>query len=182
MSETSNVKTPIDATSLHKIQYGVYVITTAFAGKINGQIATTLFQVTNTPIKVALCLSNNTYTYELLKQSGVFAASILDQSTPMKFIGNFGFRCGRDFDKFCDVKYREGLTGCPLVTEHTLVTLEASVIQTLDVGTHTLFVGELKSAEKINEGVALTYEYYHTVVKGKSPENAPTYIKPTTNQ
>jgi ferric-chelate reductase [NAD(P)H] len=168
----------IDPTCLYKIQYGMYVITTVWENKINGQIATTLFQVANQPIQVAICLSNNTYTCELMKKSLVFGAAILEQDTPMKFIGNFGYRCGRSFDKFCSIKYETNLTNCPLILDNSLVILEGKINTTLNIGSHSIFVGELTSAKKIKDGIAMTYEYYHTVIKGKSPENAPTYLKP----
>jgi len=166
----------IDQTCLHKIQYGMYVISTKFDNKLNGQIATTLFQVTNSPIKIAICLSKKTFTHELILKSNIFSASILEQETPMKFIGSFGFRCGKDCDKFCNINFATDLTGCPLILDHSLVIMESEVIQQLDVGTHTLFIGVVKSAKKIKDGIAMTYEYYHNVIKGKSPENAPTYI------
>ena len=167
----------IELDCLYKIQYGMYIISTKFGNKLNGQIATTLFQVTNNPIKIAICLSKNTFTHELIQKSQVFSASILEQETPMKFIGTFGFRCGKDCDKFCNINYATELTGCPLILDHSIVIMEAEVVQQLDVGTHTLFIGELKSSKKIKDGIAMTYEYYHDVIKGKSPENAPTYRK-----
>lgn len=168
---------PIQLQSLYKIQYGMYIITTIFENKMNGQIATTLFQVTNEPMQVAVCLSKNTYTCELLSKSKIFGASILEQNTPIKFIGTYGYRCGKDCDKFCECHYETGATGVPLITDHTLAILEANVNNIFDVGTHSIFVGELKSSKIIKEGAAMTYEYYHTIVKGKSPKNAPTYQK-----
>jgi ferric-chelate reductase [NAD(P)H] len=167
----------IDLDALYKIQYGLYVITSKFQDVINGQLATTLFQVTNEPIKVVVVLSKNTYTHELIIKSKVFAASVLSQDTPPQFIGTFGFRCGRECFKFADVNYEVGTTGCPLVLDHALVVLEAAVIQSLDLGTHTLFVGELKTCKKLRDGMAMTYEYYHRERKGISPKNAPTYQK-----
>ena len=166
----------INFEALQKIQYGMYVITTAHEDEINGQIATVLFQVTSNPVQIAICLSKNTYTHELISQSKIFGASILKQDTPMKFIGTFGYRCGRDCLKFSGVKYKIGENGSPLVLDNSLAVLEAEVGQVLDVGTHTLFVGEVKNSEVLCGGVAMTYEYYHTVYKGKSPENAPTFI------
>lgn len=168
---------PIQLQSLYKIQYGMYIITTKSADKINGQIATTLFQVTNEPIQVAVCLSKQTYTHELMLQSKIFGASILEQATPMQFIGTYGYRCGRNCDKFCSCRYVTDVTGVPLITDYALVILEASVNNIFDVGTHSIFVGELKSSKTIKEGIAMTYDYYHAVIKGKSPKNAPTYQK-----
>lgn len=165
----------IDFTALQKIQYGVYVITTKSGGKCNGQIATTVFQITTQPVKIALCLSKDTYTHDLITKSKVLGISVLAQNTPMKFIGKFGFQSGRSCDKFKDVEFKTGPLGCPLVTTNSLAILEGEIIQTLDVDTHTLFVAKIKLSECIKNGEVLTYEYYHNVIKGKSPKNAPTY-------
>lgn len=165
----------IDLSVLYKIQYGMYIVTTKHGDKINGQIATVVFQVTNDPVKLAVCLSKNTYTYELITQSKVIGISVLAQETPAKIIGSFGYRCGRSCLKFSGVKYECGITGVPLVVDDALAVLEMNVEQMIDVKTHVIFVGELKSAKKIRDGVAMTYEYYHTVIKGESPENAPTF-------
>lgn len=94
----------------------------------------------------------------------------------MQEIGPWGFRSGRDIDKFRNVRYKIGAeTGVPLVLDRALSVLEAKVIQSLDVDTHTLFVGEVEGAERLREGKPLTYDYYQKEKKGKSPKNAPTY-------
>lgn len=165
---------PINCDALYKIQYGVYIITSIADKKINGQIATVVFQVTNNPIQIAICLSKNTLTHDYVAKSDVFGVSLLEQETPMQFIGRFGFHSGRDINKFDQVNYKTNITGCSLVLDHTLIAMEATVKQTLDVGTHTLYIGELVSSEIIKDGMALTYEYYHQIKKGKSPKNAPT--------
>jgi ferric-chelate reductase [NAD(P)H] len=167
----------IDLTSLYKIQYGMYIVTSTYGGVKNGQVVTVVFQVTNEPIQIATCISKKTYTHDLIAKSGLFGVSILDEETPTKFIANFGYRCGRNFDKFCNTNFIIGETGCPLATDNALVTMEMKVATFLDVGSHTLFVGELKNSQKLRDGKPMTYEYYHDVRKGTSPENAPTYIK-----
>ena len=73
------------------------------------------------------------------------------------------------------MQFIQGSTGAPLVTEHCLSVLEARVIDEVDVGTHTLFVGDVVTAEVLRAGEPLTYAYYHTHLKGKSPKTAPTY-------
>lgn len=90
----------------------------------------------------------------------------------MTFLGPFGFKSGRDFNKLSKVSFKEGITGCPLITEHALSVLEAEVIDNIDLGTHTVFIGNVFSSEVLNGGSHLTYQYYHTVLKGKSPPNA----------
>ncbi|MEJ2718970.1 MAG: flavin reductase family protein [Deltaproteobacteria bacterium] len=158
-----------------QLSYGLYVVTSHLDEQLNGQIVNTVLQVTSEPPRVAVIINKNNFTHELISKSRVFGASVLDASTPMIFIGLFGFKSGRDVDKLAKAEFIRGSTGVPLVTEHTLSVLEARVIDEVDVGTHTLFVGEVIAAELLRSGEPLTYAYYHTHLKGKSPKSAPTY-------
>ena len=73
------------------------------------------------------------------------------------------------------IEYEEGITGCPMVTEHALSVLEAEVIEEIDLGSHTIFIGNVVSSKAIGKGTPLTYQYYHSVMRGKSPPKAPTF-------
>jgi ferric-chelate reductase [NAD(P)H] len=165
----------IDPQALNHIQYGVFIITSFLGERINGQIATVVFQVTSNPTQIVTCLNKDNLTHEFVMASKAFGVSILSQDADLKFIGRFGFRCGRDFDKCQGIKYKKSITGSPLIIEHTSSILDLRVKQTVDVGTHTLFVGELLAAEKLNDNTPLTYDYYHNVIKGKTQKNAPTF-------
>ena len=94
----------------------------------------------------------------------------------MQFIGRFGFRCGKDFDKFQGIAHEIGKHGTPIVTEYSAGYLECEVIDSIDLGTHELFVGRLVDAVTLNENRPMTYDFYHQVKGGKSPKSAPTYI------
>lgn len=158
---------------LQYITYGLYILTVADAEQKNGMIVNTVFQVTATPPCVAISVNKNSLTHEVLLRTKRFAAMPLDQTATLPFIGIFGFRTGRHFDKFAKVPFTTGKLGCPIVCAHTISYLEAEVQQTLDVGSHTLFVGEVKDAGVLNAaGLPLTYEYYHHVIKGKVPAGA----------
>ncbi len=157
------------------LSYGLYIVTSITDGRSNGQIVNTVLQVTSDPPRVAVIINKNNLTHEFISKSKVFGASVLDTSTPMTFIGLFGFKSGRDVDKLSQTKFIEGTTGIPLVTEHCLGVLEARVFDQVDVGTHTVFVGDVLSGEILRIGEPLTYLYYHKHLKGKSPKNAPTY-------
>ena len=82
-----------------------------------------------------------------------------------------------DIDKFADTDFEKGTLGCPLISENIIAQLEGKVTDQLDVGTHTIFVAELESSKMVADKEAMTYEYYHDVLKGKSPENAPTHVQ-----
>jgi len=163
--------------SLCKISYGMYIICSKMGDKFNGQIANTVCQITAEPPTIAISICKQNLTHSFINESKVFTVSVLEQETPMKLIGLFGFRSGREINKFQDVKYKIGITGVPIVLENTLVYIEAELINSVDVGTHTIFIGKVIQTEKIKDGEPMTYAYYRIVKSGKSPKTAPTYIK-----
>ena len=163
--------------ALRSLSYGLYVVASQKQGKLNGQIANTVGQVTSEPPTVSVCINKQNLTHDFITESRVFAASILSQDTPLSFIGHFGFKSGREVDKFKDVNYRLGETKSPIVLDHTLAYLEAKVVNQVDVGTHTIFIGELVGADVLKEGEPMTYAYYHEVKRGTTPKTAPSYIE-----
>jgi ferric-chelate reductase [NAD(P)H] len=168
----------MQAEALFKLGYGVYIISSFEGEKLNGQIATVCFQVTAKPAQIVICLNKENLTHDLVMKSRLFGVSVLDEDSTMLFIGQFGFKSGRVIDKFNGTKYRVSPSGIPLVLDHAVAVLEARVLQSLDVGTHTLFVGEVTDCEVLTDAHPMTYEYYHQVKKGKSPKTAPTYVAP----
>lgn len=167
----------MDMKTFYKISYGMYVIGSKDGSKINGQIANTVFQTTSEPPTISACLNKKNLTHELIAKSRVFSVSILTKDTPMPFVGQFGFKSGREIDKLKDVKYKIGATGAPVVLENAVGYLEAEVINSVDVGTHTLFIGKVVDAQVVKESEPMTYAYYHEVKRGTSPATAPTYQK-----
>lgn len=163
--------------AIQKLSYGMYIVSSAFEGKKNGQIANTVFQVTSEPEQICVCLNKLNLTHEIVKKSGLFSVSVLNLETPMIFIGKFGFKSGRDIDKFSDTKHIMGNNGIPVVTENSSASLQAKVVSTQDAGTHTLFIGEVVNSQILSDEEAMTYDFYHKVKGGKSPKTAPTYNK-----
>ncbi len=163
--------------ALRNCSYGLYVISSRKGDRFNGQIANTVVQATSDPPTISVILNKENLTHEFVTDSKAFSASILSQDTPLSFIGHFGFHSGRDTDKFKGIEHRPGETGLPIVLDHSLAYLEARVTTQLDVGTHTIFVGELVGAEILEEGEPMTYAYYHQVKRGTTPKTAPSYIE-----
>ncbi len=167
----------MDLNALRKFNYGVYIVSSKKNdGAFNGQIANTVFQVTSEPVQIAVCINTGNYTHGFISESGLFSVSILSKDAPLKFIGQFGFKSGRDTDKFEGVKYFLGPSGVPVVMDYSVASLEAEVVSRLDVGTHTLFIGKVSDCKMFSDLEPMTYEYYHLVKGGKSPKAAPTYI------
>ena len=165
----------VDMKALFSMTYGMYIVSTDFEGKLNGQIANTAMQITSAPLCVVTCLNKANLTAELIDKSKTFSVSILELDVPMTFIGQFGFKSGRDIDKFANVDYFTGATGAPMIRDWSVAAYEAKVVNTVDFPTHILFVGEVVSAHYLKEAPLLTYADYHTIKKGKSPKTAPTF-------
>jgi len=166
----------VDPKALFTFSYGLYIVSTCWDGKLNGQVANAVMQLTAEPICVAACLNKANYTTELLAKSKKFSVSVFADDVPMPFIGNFGFRGGREHDKFSHCTYRMTELGLPVVTEHTVAAAEVVVSDVVDVHTHLVFIGEIKSAEVLEGKKPLTYADYHKLKNGKSPATAPTAI------
>jgi rubredoxin/flavin reductase (DIM6/NTAB) family NADH-FMN oxidoreductase RutF len=165
----------VDLAALNVLTYGLYVLTAREGDRRNGCVVNTVVQVAGAPCQVSASVSKANLTHEMIVKTGNFAVSVLEQETPLPFIGMFGFRSGRDYDKFAHAKHRDGVTGCPLLIEHTLAVIEAKVRTAVDCGSHTMFVGHVVASELIRQGQPLTYAYYHQVKGGKTGKNAPTY-------
>ncbi len=163
--------------TLHKIGYGMYVVSAKAGEKFNGQIANSVFQVCAEPPVIAVCINKENLTNEFIRNGKAFTVSILTEDTPMEFIGKFGFRSGRELDKFKDVRYKSGITGAPIVLDNSIGYIEAKLIESTEMGTHTVFFGQVVEAEIIADRPPMTYAYYHQVKGGRSPKKAPTYIK-----
>ncbi|OOM78860.1 flavin reductase [Clostridium sp. BL-8] len=157
------------------MSYGVYVISTWNDGRATGCIANSVMQVMAEPATIAISISHDNYTNQCIEKSGRFAISILGENSDPSIIGVFGFKSGKDVNKFDSVEY-DIKGNMPIVAEScSYITCE--VINKMETDTHTVFLGKAIEADVLSNDTAMTYDYYHKVIKGKSPKNAPTYIK-----
>jgi len=167
----------IDFEALFKISYGLYIVCSGDKENGNGFISNTVFQVTSEPPQFAACCSKDNYTAEFIKKYKAFSVSVLHQDAPADIIGKFGYKTGKNIDKLDGVGLKIGETGVPIVLDESIAFMECRLVQTFDVGTHLIFIGELIQAEILDENKeSLTYEHYRKVRKGLAPKNAPTYI------
>jgi ferric-chelate reductase [NAD(P)H] len=164
---------------LHKITYGMYIVSSVKGGRFNGQVANTVFQITDLPPMIAVCINRQNLTREFIASSGRLVISILNEETPMNFIGKFGFKSGKDTDKFNDTAFKVLPSGCPAVLDNCIGYIEAVVKRSQENGVHTLFACEVSGSEFIASGNPMTYEYYHRVKKGLTPKTAPTFAQRT---
>ena len=154
----------LDMKALFSLTYGMYIVNTAEGGRLNGQIANTVMQITSEPLCVATCLNKANLTTELIQKSGIFSVAVLEEDVPMTFIGQFGFKSGRDIDKFANVQYELGPTGAPLIKDWSIAAFDAKVVRTLEMPSHVLFVGEVQSALWFKEAAPLMFSITYFVL------------------
>lgn len=153
---------------LFNIQYGLFVITTCDGGRDNGCISNTVEQVTAQPNRVSLSLSKENLTTELVQRSGRFTVSILSEAADFDLFKHFGFQSGRTVDKFADfTDCRRVSNGTLAITRGTNTYLSVDVEQTVDLGTHILFIGLITEMETLSDVPSATYNYYQEHIKPK---------------
>jgi flavin reductase (DIM6/NTAB) family NADH-FMN oxidoreductase RutF/rubredoxin len=163
----------------HSLTYGLYIVSSQNEGRKNGYVANTVFQVTAEPSQIAISCNKNNFTSELISKSGYFSVSVLEQDAPKELIGLFGYKSGKETDKFAQTRFFVSEENIPVVTEHCISWFTCKVVQTVDTDTHLLFIAEVLNGDFIEKGkTPLTYDYYRKVRHGRSPKNAPTYIPP----
>ena len=166
--------------AFRQLSYGVYVISTWDKGRATGCTANSAMQITSEPASIAISINHDNYTNQCIQESGKFAISILGQNSDSGIIGTFGFRSGRDHNKFDETKH--------LMKDYMPVVADAcayivcEVIDKMETSSHTVFLGKVTDADILKEDDAMTYAYYHNVIKGKSPKNAPTYLAEETQE
>ncbi len=165
----------MDKRALFDLSYGVYVISANDGARDTGCIANSVMQVTSSPATIAVSINHLNYTNECIKKSGAFAVSVLSEDAEPSIIGEFGFKSGRDTDKFSGIKSERH--GGLLIPSSSRSYIICRVVNTLETSTHTVFLGEVTDACVTGGAEPMTYSYYHKVIKGKSPKNAPTYIE-----
>ncbi len=167
----------INFEALFKVSYGLYIVCSGDDTQGNGFISNTVFQVTASPPRFASCCNKDNYTAEFIRKTRAFSVSVLHQDTPADIFGRFGYQSGRDADKLEGMRVRYGETGVPIVLDEAIACLECKVVQTHDVGTHWLFIGELIQSDVLDDTMEpMTYLHYRQVKKGLAPRNAPTYV------
>lgn len=169
--------TDMDIDALRYLSYGMYVVSSVKEGDVNGQIANCAIQIDNNPVTIAVSINKKNLTHEYIESSSLFSISVLEKAASLRLIGKFGFQSGRAVDKFKDIRSETLASGCPAVLDNALCYLGTKVINKMDCGAYTLFLGEVTEAKALKQGEPMTYDYYHKEKCGTTPETAPTFIK-----
>ena len=154
----------MDKKVIHNISYGLYILTAREGERDNGCVINTLQQAASANV-ISVSVNKQNYTHDMILRTGAFNVSILDETAPFELFKHFGFQSGREADKFVDFPAVRGENGIYRLAEHANGYLGGRVTQTIDLGTHTLFIAEATEGEVLGTAPSLTYAYYHANVK-----------------
>ena len=156
-----------DLTALFNIGYGLYVVTSNDGKKDNGLIVNTVSQVTNTPNRIAVTINKQNYSHHVIKQTGKMNVNCLSVEAPFSVFEAFGFRSGRNVDKFADCTPLRSDNGLVFLPRYINSFMSLKVEQYVDLDTHGMFICSITESRVISDKETMTYTYYQNNVKPK---------------
>ena len=163
----------MDRKAMYTLSYGLFVLTSAFAGRENGCIINTGIQVTSEPNRISIAVNQSNFTKDLVEESGKFNLSVLSEKASFDTFRHFGFQSGRDVNKFAAYPdCRRSANGLYYITAGTNAYLSATVEQTVDLGSHMLFIAAVDDMEVLSGDPSATYAYYQSHIKPKPPQKS----------
>ena len=158
----------MDKKAMNCLSYGLFVLTTKAGEKDNGCIINTVQQVTSEPNRISITVNKANHTHDMIVESGVFTVSTISQQAKFDLFKHFGFQSGRAVDKFADfTDYVVGANGVKYITQGTNSYISGKVFQTVDLGTHTMFLADVTDMGVLSDTASATYSYYHSNIKPK---------------
>ncbi|MCL2052938.1 MAG: flavin reductase [Oscillospiraceae bacterium] len=167
-AESSAAPAELDPSAMFKLSYGLFVLTAKDGEKDNGCIINTAMQVTASPIGISVAVNKLNHTCGMIMKSGEFNLSVLSEDAPFKVFEQFGFSSGKDTDKFAGTdESNRTSNGIRYVPEYANSMISAKVTQTVDCGTHIIFIAEVTQALILSQVPSVTYQYYFEHIKPK---------------
>lgn len=158
----------MDKKAMYKLSYGLFVLTAREGEKDNGCIINTAIQAASEPNQLSICVNKANYTHDMIERTGKFTVSVLSEQADFALFRHFGFQSGRDVDKFADFAgCARGADGLYYITEGTNAYISVTVDKIVDLGSHTMFIGEITDMAVLSDAPSTTYEYYQNHIKPK---------------
>ncbi len=158
----------IDPKALFKIGYGLYVVTSHDGKKDNGLIVNTVTQVSDNPNRIAVNVNKANYSCEIIEKTGILNVSMLSEDAPFSIFKHFGFQSGKNVDKFADFEHAEkSSNGLMYLSKYANAYISGKVLDTVDLGTHMMFICEVTESVTLSDKNTMSYTYYQENVKPK---------------
>lgn len=161
--------------AMFQLSYGLFVLSAKDGQKDNGCIVNTVQQVTTSPNRILVAVNKGNYTHDMIMKTGEFNASILSEDADFEIFKHFGFQSGRDVNKMEGLEnFDRAENGIIYLTQGANAYISAKVVQTTDLGSHTLFLADVTDGDVLNNVPSVTYAYYHKNIKPQPQETKKT--------
>lgn len=161
--------------AMFQLSYGLFVLSAKDGQKDNGCIVNTVQQVTTSPNRILVAVNKGNYTHDMIMKTGEFNASILSEDADFEIFKHFGFQSGRDVNKMEGLEnFDRAENGIIYLTKGANAYISAKVVQTTDLGSHTLFLADVTDGDVLNNVPSVTYAYYHKNIKPQPQETKKT--------
>lgn len=166
----------IDNNTMFKISYGLFVLSAKEGERDNGCIINTVTQVTYTPQRITIAVNKENYTCKMIEETGLFNVSVLTENVPFSMIQHFGFQKGTEVDKFAGDQGLRSENGLKYIDEYTNAYLSGKVIDSVDCGSHMVFLADVTEAVILSDAPSVTYAYYQDHIKPKPEKKVKGYV------
>lgn len=158
---------------MYNLTYGLFVLTSRLGEKDSGCIINTAGQVTSSPNRISITVNKDNFTHDLVKESGKFNISVLSERASFETFRHFGFQSGRTTDKFDGYDAcRRSENGLYYITDGTNAYISATVEQSIDLGSHTMFIASVDDMEVLASEPSASYAYYQSSIKPRPEKKA----------
>lgn len=153
--------------AMYNLTYGLSILTAKDGGKDNGCVVNTVTQVTSEPNRIAVAVNKSNFTHDMIMKTKTFNVSVLAENSKFETYKHWGFQSGRDTDKAESISFKRSANGLIYLAEETNAFISASVVSTVDLGTHTLFIADVTDCEILSDVPSVTYGFYQKNIKPK---------------
>lgn len=157
--------------AMHKLTYGLFVLTAKDGNKDNGCIINTVTQVTSEPNRISITVNKSNYTHDMIVKTGEFNVSILTENSKFETYKHWGFQSGKNVDKCEAISFKRAENGIIYIADETNAYISAKVISSIDLGTHMMFIADVTAMEVFSDDNSVTYDYYHKNIKSTTQKS-----------
>ncbi|MBO5342354.1 MAG: flavin reductase, partial [Lachnospiraceae bacterium] len=125
----------------------------------------------NNPTRISIAAIKGNLTHDMILSTGVFNLSSITTDAPYSLFQHFGMQSGYNINKFADfTDVARSENGLLYLTKYANAVLSLKVTEAHDLGSHTLFIGELVDGEVLSSGECCSYGFYQSTIKKSAPK------------
>jgi flavin reductase (DIM6/NTAB) family NADH-FMN oxidoreductase RutF len=128
---------------------GVTIVTSRLGEELHGMTANAVTSVSLEPPLVLICVDKSADSHDIIDGGGIFALNILSLEQE-GLADDFAVKEGVAAHRLDGVPHHTRTSGAPII-EGSLAYLDCRVVERCPGGDHTIFIGEVVGAGRLND-------------------------------